>query len=576
MDSIYRIDMTDRKVSKETVSPQHAGLGGRGLTSTIVHEEVPALCHALSSENKLVLAPGLLSGTAAPCSGRLSVGTKSPLTGTIKESNAGGTGADMLADLGIAAIVVEGAAPEGELLTLKVSSGGAELTPSDELKGLGNYETVQRLTEAHGEKATYITIGQAGEMKMTAATVGVTDMENRPTRHAGRGGVGAVMGSKGLKAIVVESTDAKRPAAADPEAFKTSAQKFAKLLLDHPVTGETLPTYGTNALANVINEAGAYPTRNFSAGQFEGTEAISGERQREVILERGGVAKHPCHPGCTITCSRVYMDENGDYLTKGPEYETIWATGANCGIDDLDAIARLDRLCDDYGLDTIEMGCAIAVAMDGGVIPFGDSQGAIGLLNEVASGTPLGRILGNGAAVTGQAFGVSRVPVVKRQGLPAYDPRAAKGIGVTYATSTMGADHTAGYAIAQNVLKVGGDVDPLKPDGQAELSQALQIATAALDSTGLCLFVAFCVLDEPEALQTIVDMLNAQGGSSLTTDDVDALGRSILKVERAFNAAAGFTAKDDRLPRFFQTEPLSPHKVVFDVPDSDLDAVHNI
>jgi len=213
--------------------------------------------------------------------------------------------------------------------------------------------------------------------------------------------------------------------------------------------------------------------------------------------------------------------------------------------------------------------------MDGGVIEFGDAEGAVKLIKEVGAGTPLGRILGNGAAVTGKTFGVARVPVVKGQGLPAYDPRAAKGIGVTYATSTMGGDHTAGYAIAPNILKVGGDVDPLKPEGQAEVSQQLQIATAALDSTGLCLFVAFCVLDVPEALQSIVDMLNAQYGGTLTTDDVVALGKRILKVERAFNEAAGFTAKDDRLPRFFQTQPLAPHNVVFDVSDDDLDSVYN-
>jgi aldehyde:ferredoxin oxidoreductase len=220
------------------------------------------------------------------------------------------------------------------------------------------------------------------------------------------------------------------------------------------------------------------------------------------------------------------------------------------------------------------MGVAIGVAMEGGILEFGDAEGTIRLLKEIGDGTPLGRILGNGAAVTGQAFGVARVPVVKRQGMPAYDPRAAKGIGVTYATSTMGADHTAGYAIAQNVLKVGGDIDPLKPEGQAEVSQQLQIATAALDSTGMCLFVAFSILDQPETLQAIVDMINAQYGLALTTDDVGALGQRVLKAERAFNTAAGFTAKDDRLPRFFQTEPLPPHNVVFDVPDEELDSVH--
>ena len=574
MDTIYRVNMTEVTVSQEPVGEELAGLGGRGLTSTIIGAEVPPDCHPLGNENKLVFAPGLLSGTAAPCSGRLSVGTKSPLTGGIKEAHAGGTAAAVLARLGVAAIVVEGAATDGKLYTLKVSSSGTDLIPADDLKGLGNYDAVDRLTADHGEKATYISIGQAGEMKMTAASIGVTDMENRPTRHAGRGGVGAVMGAKGLKAIVVDDQGTERPEASDPDAFKAAARKFAQMLTNHPVTGETLPTYGTNALANVINEAGAYPTRNFSTGQFEGTEAISGEHQRDVIIERGGIAKHPCHPGCTITCSRVYMDKDGNYLTKGPEYETIWAQGANCGIDDLDAIAHMDRMCDDYGLDTIEMGVAIGVAMDGGVIPFGDAKGAMGLVKEAGEGTPLGRILGSGAAVTGQAFGVSRVPVVKRQGLPAYDPRAIKGIGVTYATTPMGADHTAGYAIAQNVLKVGGDVDPLKPDGQAELSKALQIATAALDSTGMCLFVAFCLLDEPEALQAIVDMLNAQYGLSLTTDDVTALGQQILKVERGFNTAAGFTSKDDRLPRFFETDPLAPHNVVFDVPHEELDSVH--
>jgi aldehyde:ferredoxin oxidoreductase len=257
------------------------------------------------------------------------------------------------------------------------------------------------------------------------------------------------------------------------------------------------------------------------------------------------------------------------------EYETVWATGANCGIDDLDAIAQLDRLCDDYGLDTIETGCAIAVAMHAGVKSFGDGAGAIELLHEIGKGSPLGRILGNGAAVTGPAFGVSHVPVVKGQSLPAYDPRAVKGIGVTYATSTMGADHTAGYAVATNILKVGGFVDPLKREGQVDLSRNLQLATAAVDAAGLCVFVAFAVLDIASGLEAIPKMLNAQYGWALTLDDVIEYGKQILKTEREFNKAAGFTALDDRLPEFFQKEPLTPHNVVFDVPDEELDTVHD-
>jgi aldehyde:ferredoxin oxidoreductase len=567
--------MTEGKITREEIPEAYAGLGGRGLTSTIVAAEVPPTCHPLDENNKLVLAPGLLTGTAAVNSGRLSVGAKSPLTGGIKESNVGGTSAQKLARLGIAAIVVEGKPENGKLFTLKLDSDGGELSPADELKGLGNYDTVTKLTEKYGEKVGYISIGPAGEMKMSAASVAVTDPENRPTRHAGRGGMGAVMGSKGLKAIIVDDSGGSRPVAKDPEAFRAASRTFARALREHPVTGETLPTYGTNALANVINEAGAYPTCNFSDGQFEGTDKISGETQRETILSRGGSAKHGCHPGCIIQCSGIYHDKDGNYLTKQVEYETVWANGADLGIDDLDAIAMMDRLYDDYGLDTIEMGATIGVAMEAGVKEFGDAQGAIELIKEVGKGTPLGRILGNGASVTGQAYGVSRVPVVKRQALPAYDPRSVKGIGVTYATSTMGGDHTAGYSVAPNILKVGGDIDPLSPEGQVEMSRNLQIATAVVDSTGLCLFIAFCTLDMPEANDAIVDMVNAQYGLSLTGDDVTELGKKILKTEREFNIAAGFNAADDRLPDFFKNEKLAPHNVVFDVPDEELDTVFN-
>jgi len=575
MEWIYRVNMTEGTVTKEEIPEAYAGQGGRGLTSTIVAAEVPPTCHPIGENNKLVIAPGLLTGTAAANSGRLSIGAKSPLTGGIKESNAGGTSAQKLARLGIAAIVVEGKPEAGKLFKLKVDANGVELSSADELGGLGNYDTVAKLTEKYGEKVGYISIGPAGEMKMSAASIAVTDPENRPTRHAGRGGMGAVMGSKGLKAIIVDESGTGRPVAKDPEVFRAASRTFARLLREHPVTGEGLPTYGTNVLSAVINEAGGFPTRNFSSGQFEGTDKISGETQREVILSRGGSAKHPCHPGCIIQCSGIYHDKDGNYLTKQVEYETIWANGPDLGIDDLDAIAQMDRLYDDYGLDTIELGAAIGVAMEAGVKEFGDAQGAIDLIREVGKGTPLGRILGNGAAVTGQAFGVSRVPVVKRQALPAYDPRAVKGIGVTYATSTMGGDHTAGYSVAPNILKVGGDIDPLKPEGQVEVSRNLQIATAVVDSVGLCLFVAFCVLDMPEANDAIIDMVNAQYGLSLTGDDVTELGKSILTTEREFNKAAGFTPADDRLPEFFKTEKLAPHDVVFDVTDEELDTVFN-
>jgi aldehyde:ferredoxin oxidoreductase len=269
------------------------------------------------------------------------------------------------------------------------------------------------------------------------------------------------------------------------------------------------------------------------------------------------------------------MDKDGAYLTKQPEYETIWAHGGNCGIDDLDAIAQLDRLDDDFGLDTIEMGATIGVVMEAGLAEFGDAEAAINLVKEVGKGTHLGRILGNGAAVTGKVFGVERVPVVKGQAMPAYDPRGIQGIGVTYATSTMGADHTAGYAVATNILGVGGNVDPLKPEGQIELSRNLQIATAAIDSVGMCLFIAFAILDQPDTFQAMIDMINAFCGLSLTADDVTELGKSVLSNERDFNAKAGFSAEHDRLPEFFMNEKLPPHNVTFQVKDEELDQVFN-
>jgi aldehyde:ferredoxin oxidoreductase len=575
MEKIVRVNMDDLSVKVESVPKEYQGLGGRGLTSTIVASEVPPKCDPLGPENKLVIASGLLNNTSAPNAGRLSVGCKSPLTGGIKESNSGGVVGTKFGRMGIAAVVVSGK-PKGKgLYKLILTKDGGKLEPADDLKGLGNYDTVTKLTAKYGEKTGYMSIGQAGEMLLKAASIAVTDRENRPTRHAGRGGVGAVMGSKGLKAIVVDDTGGKFPKAVDPEGFKAASKKLMDALKTHPVTSEGLPTFGTNVLANIVNEAGGYPARNFSEGRFEGVENISGEKQHDVILERGGKIKHGCMPGCVIQCSRIYNDKDGNYLTKGPEYETIWANGANCGIDDLDAIAQIDRLCDDYGIDTIEWGDAMGVAMEGGVLDFGDTKGAIKLLKEVPKGTEQGKTLGNGVVATGKAYNVSRVPAVKGQGLPAYDPRSIMGIGVTYATSTMGADHTVGYAIAPNLLKVGGDVDPLKPEGQVETSRNLQIATAAIDTVGLCLFVAFAILDIPTGFEGIYEMLNAQYGLSLTADDVSALGMKVLKVEREFNKKAGFTNADDRLPDFFMKEKLAPHNIVFEVTDKELDEVFN-
>ena len=579
MDKILRINMSAQggpAVTTEALG-SYAGLGGRAMTSTVIAKEVTPTCHPLGAANKLVIAPGLLSGSAAAMSGRISVGCKSPLTGGIKEANSGGQGAQVMARLGYAAIILEGQAKDDSLYKVFINKDGVKLESADDLKGLGNYATVDKLSAQYGEKVACISIGQAGEMKMSAASIAFTDMEQRPTRHAGRGGVGAVMGSKGIKAIVLDDDGMKMRKPAEPEKFKAANKTFVEGLRKHPVTGEGLPAFGTNVLTNVVNEAGGYPTNNFQTGQFAGASNISGETQAALENERGGEgsATHGCHRGCVIRCSGTFYGKNGNFITKQPEYETVWAHGGNCGIDDLDVIAQLDRMDDDFGVDTIEMGATIGVAMEAGLAKFGDGQAAIKLVQEVGDGTPLGRILGNGAAVTGQCFGVERVPVVKRQSMPAYDPRAVQGIGVTYATTTMGADHTAGYAVATNLLGVGGSVDALKPEGQVELSRNLQVATAAIDSTGMCLFIAFAILDQPDTFNALVDLVGGFIGQPMTADDVTALGKSVLKNERAFNQAAGFTAKDDRLPDYFKNEALAPHNVTFGVTDEELDTVFN-
>jgi aldehyde:ferredoxin oxidoreductase len=579
MDKILRINMgaDGGPQAKTEAVGAYAGLGGRGMTSTIVAKEVPPLCHPLGEANKLVIAPGLLSGTVAAMSGRVSVGCKSPLTGGIKEANAGGQPSQMLARLGYAAIVIEGQPKENNLYKIIITKDGVEIKEDNSLCNLGNYDLVDKMKAEFGDKIGCISIGPAGEMKLAGASIAFTDMELRPTRHAGRGGVGAVMGSKGVKVIVVDDTGTKMRQPQNPEAFKEANKNWVAGLRKHPVTGEGLPAYGTNVLTNVINEAGAYPTKNFMWGRFDNCAKISGETLAETEEARGGKgsATHGCHKGCIIRCSGTYYDKDGHYLTKQPEYETVWAHGGNCGIDDLDAIAMLDRLDDDFGLDTIEMGATIAVAMEAGVAKFGDAEAAINLVKEVGKGTPLGRILGSGAAVTGKVFGIERVPVVKGQAMPAYDPRGIMGIGVTYATTTMGADHTAGYAVGANIMGVGGKVDPLKPEGQIDLSRNLQIATAALDSTGMCLFVAFPMLDQPETFQALIDLINACHGLKLTANDVIELGKTILKHEREFNFKAGLTSKHDRLPDYFKREKLPPHNITFQVKDEDLDQVFN-
>jgi aldehyde:ferredoxin oxidoreductase len=580
MSSILRVNMTDCSATFEEAPAKYALWGGRGLTSSIIADEVPPTCHPLGPANKLVIAPGITSGTAAPTSGRTSFGGKSPLTGGIKEANSGGLSSQHIAHLGIKAIIVEGQPKDpGKFWLLKISKGAASFEPADDLVGKGMYEVCTTLWSKYGKGVAVIGIGPGGEMKMTSAGICVNDQENTAGRYAGRGGLGAVMGSKGLKAIVVDDQGHDAVPIADRDRFEKATKKLSDASLKHDITkkGGTLNAYGTDALINVLNEAGGLPTRNFSAGRFEGASKISGETKADTIHARGGAGMtgHPCHPGCIIQCSDRWVNPDGTFKVSVMEYESVWALGANCGISDMDKIAELIWLCNDVGVDTIEMGGTLAVAMEGGLLKFGDADAAIRLVDEdVRQGTPVGRILGNGAAFTGRAFGVIHVPVVKGQSMPAYEPRAVKGIGVTYATSTMGADHTSGYTIAPEILGVGGKSDPFAIQ-KAELSRNFQATTAFLDSTGYCLFYAFAVLDIPTGMEGLVESPAAVLGVNWTVDDVIPLGLEVLRKERLFNEAAGFTKAHDRLPEYMTKEPLPPHNTVFDVPDEILDSVYD-
>lgn len=569
---IYRVNMSKLSFSIEDVPERWNTLGGRGLTSTIISEEVDPVCNPLGSKNKLVFAPGLFAGTKAANSGRLSVGAKSPLTGGIKESNSGGTAAQRLAKLGVKALIIEGMPKDDKWYTIHVHKDGVNIKEETELLGKGNYEVVHTITSRYGENTGVMTIGQAGEYKMSTANISVKDPKGH-LRSAGRGGLGAVMGSKHIKFISLDDNDGEGIEIKDKKKFDDAAKIFNKGLLKHPVSGEALPKYGSNVLVNILNEAGGLPTKNSRMGRFEGAEKICGETMHDTIVERHGDTTHGCHVGCVIRCSQTYNDKDGNYLTSGFEYETIWGFGAGCMLDDLDVIAHIDHECDDIGIDTIDTAGTMMVAMEANLLKWGDGEGILNLIKgEIKSGTPLGRILGNGPDFTGKAYGVLRVPTVKGQTMPAYDPRAVKGIGVTYATTPMGADHTAGYSVAANILKVGGYVDPLKKEGQTELSRDLQIATASIDSTGLCLFVSFAVLDFDEVFISVLDMINAQYGVEWTKDDWNNMGKYVLTIEKEFNRKAGFTKNDDRLPEF-TSEAIPPHDAVWDISDEELDKV---
>lgn len=561
---IWRVNTRTQTMAREPIPETWAPLGGRGLLARILVDEVPGTCEPLGPHNKLIFAPGLLVGHMLSSCDRISVGGKSPLTGGVKESNAGGRTGLQLTYLGIKALILEDQPEQPGWWLLHLSADGMRLEPADDLAGLGVYEAAPRLLERYGDKVAIALIGPGGEMKLASAGIQNIDKDRVPSRINARGGLGAVMGSKGIKAIVIDGASGSKPPIDDNKAFRAAQKEFNRSLMAHPQTA-VYADYGTAAMTKMTNGLGAIPTRNFSSGQFEDAESISGEHMRQMLLNRGEPSDttHACMAGCTIRCSNVFGSVEGEEIVSPVEYETIGLMGSNLGIGDLDTIARLNWQVNDMGLDTIEIGAALGVAADAGLVAFGDGEGAMKLLHEIRKGSPLGRMLGNGAGITGRVLGIERVPVVKNQAISAYDPRAIKGTGVTYATSPQGADHTCG-------LTIRAQIDHLKPEGQAAISQKAQFSMAGYDTLGACIFAGFGFAAAPE---TIRDLLNARYGWQVDADVLAQLGDETLRLEREFNRLAGFTFAQDRLPEWMTREPLPPHNVVFDVPDAELDAI---
>ena len=564
---LLRVDMNMLQVRWEPVPETYERPGGRALIAKLLLEEIPATCDALGPHNKLIFAPGLLGGAGVATAGRLSVGAKSPLTGGAKEANAGGTAGDALGKLGIKAVVVEGQPKQGELYLLHIQGDQAALQPAGDVAGLGTYATSDRLQERFGAGSTVICIGQAGEHLMRGASISITGERDQRSNHASRGGLGAVMGSKGLKAIIIDKPVGMMVPFADEELFRNAARTFAQKLITDPKLGTqgSQHLYGTASIVGAVNEMGSLPTHNFGSGRFEQAADLRGEHMREVILEREGKIGTRCMPGCVIACRNQYVDDAGMPIVGTLQYETIALVGSNLGIGNLDDVARLNYMCNDFGLDTIETGAALGIALEAGLAQYGDTEAIIALLKQAGEGTALGKVIGSGAVTAGRVFGIRRVPAALGQAMPGYDPRSLKGNGVTYATSPQGADHTAG-----NAFGARKEVNPLGVQGQKELSLKLQIIAAMLDSTGLCLFARPPVIADP---QLMVDMLNGIYGWGWTREDLDRFNRDVLRNELEFNRRAGITAADYRIPEYMREEPLAPHNTTFDVPDADLDAV---
>jgi aldehyde:ferredoxin oxidoreductase len=550
---ILRVNLTDGSIKQEALSSGLARefLGGRGLGGKMLADEIRAGIDPLGEENKIFFVTGPLTGTSAPTGGRYMVVTKSPLNNAIASSNSGGFWGAELKFAGFDMLIVEGRAKAPVYIYIRDNQ--VEIRPAARLWGMTTSQVTDALLAEVGDrKARVLNIGPAGESLSRIAAV----MNDR-WRAAGRSGVGAVMGAKNLKAVVVRGSG--KVEAAVQERFKEAVSNSLQKIKENGVTGQGLPAYGTAILVNIINEHGIYPTNNFQLGVFPQAEETSGETLAEKYLKK----KDPCFR-CPIACGR-YCSVDGEE-GGGPEYETVWAYGADCGISDLKAIIRANNVCNEMGLDTISAGATIAAAMElyqrgrikpeelegGPELAFGNGEAIVEWTRKMGRAEGLGAKLAQGAARLCEAYGMPELSMtVKKLELPAYDPRGVFGHGLQYATANRGGCHVRGYMISPEILGSPEKLDRLTIDGKAEWVKIFQDLTAVIDSLGICLFTSFAL-----GAQDYADLYNAATGENLSVEELLACGDRIFNNERLFNLAEGYTAKDDTLPKRLLEDPM--------------------
>ena len=549
---ILRVNLTTGSVTTEPLDAEMAKafLGGRGLGGKMLADEIPAGIDSLSEENKIFFITGPLTATSAPTSGRYIVVTKAPLNDVIAASNSGGYWGTELKFAGYDMLIVEGKAKEPVYIYIK--DDVVEIRSAAKFWGKKTMEVTDMFLEEVGDsKARVLNIGPAGENLSRIAAV----MNDR-YRAAGRSGVGAVMGSKKLKAIVVRGSN--KVTVAEPDKFKEVVKDAVKKIREHPLTGQGLPAYGTGVLVNIINENGVFPTNNFQEGVFAGAEQISGETLAEKYL----VKKDVCYR-CPIACGR-YCSVDGEE-GGGPEYETLWAFGGTCGVSDLKAVIRANNVCNELGLDTISAGATIAAAMelyqrgylkpedvDGPELKWGSGEAVLEWTRKMGMSEGLGAKMAMGSARLCAAFGAPDLSMaVKKLELPAYDPRGIMGMGLSYATNNRGGCHVRGYMIAPEIAGMPEKLDRFSLEGKEVWTKIFQDLTSVIDSLGLCLFTSFAL-----GAQEYADLYNAATGENLTADELLACGDRIFNNERLFNLQEGYSIKDDTLPKRLLEEPM--------------------